>query len=81
MGKGVMKPVYKPGTTRDEMISDGWSRQFLPEQTIEEMAASGEIITKKQLLDCWSILTQEMETYFRNAHLEDKTEFAADAPD
>jgi len=39
------KPPYVAGTSLDEIISDGWSRDLDPQQTVDEAAIMGHTVT------------------------------------
>ena len=57
----LTQPVYKNGTTLDQIVTDGWARGFRTCQTIEEARASGFVISKKELTTKWEII----ETKYR----------------
>lgn len=59
-----MKKVYRDGTTLDQIIFDGWSRGFLPDQTLCEALAQGYSVTLDQILLRWSDLDKEYQQYF-----------------
>lgn len=47
-----MKP-YRDGVTLKQIIDDGWSRGFHPEQTLEEASEMGFSLSKEDLLVEW----------------------------
>ena len=44
---------YKIGTTLEQIISDGWSRDLTLEQTLGEAALMGFTLTPTQLRQAW----------------------------
>jgi hypothetical protein len=60
-----MKP-YRDNTPLEEILRDGWSRGFLPEQTIEEASAMGFKVSEEDVDIAWHNFQTEMEAYFAN---------------
>lgn len=52
---------YKVGTTLDQIIRDGWSRGFDPEQTLREAGVMGFDLDKAALSLQWTNLTADMD--------------------
>ena len=45
------------------IVADGWSRGFHPEQTVDEAAEMGFTITIIEVKNQWKVLTDNMNSY------------------
>ena len=59
----MIKPVYKPGTTLNQILEDGWSRGFEYEQTLMEAHASGYTVTITEIKAEWFRLDNKYEQH------------------
>jgi len=57
----VSRQPYTLETTLKQMIEDGWSRGFQPEQTVAEAESMKFTVTKEKVLADWLVLTTKME--------------------
>jgi len=57
----IKNKPYKDGVTLKQILEDGWSSGFQPEQTIMEAGQMGYSISLKKVLIYWDLLTNEME--------------------
>ncbi len=64
-GKRAVAPVYKPGTTLEQIIRDGWSRDFKAEQTHSEAVANGYEVTLECVKRWWEEFNVE---YYRKTN-------------
>ena len=55
---------YKPGTTKEQMIFDGWSRGFKPKQTVDELAQMGFEVSLPFVAKEFERHQDEMEAYY-----------------
>lgn len=60
----MMRKAYKDNTPLEAILRDGWSRGFLPEQTIEEAAAMGFKVSEGDVDIAWHNFGMEMEAFF-----------------
>lgn len=47
-------PAYVPGTSLEAILTDGWSRDFKPAQTVSEASSMGFTITEDEVLAIWA---------------------------
>jgi len=59
-----MNKPYVENTPLSEILIDGWSRGFGPEQTLAEADAMDFELTREELDAAWDQLEQEMVGYF-----------------
>lgn len=59
--------AYVDGTTLQQILDDGWSRGFLPQQTLEEAEAQGFSLSAEELTAAWKVwddkLSKDMEVW------------------
>jgi hypothetical protein len=69
----MQTPVYKAGTTLEQIIEDGYYRGFEATQTVVEAAASGFTVTLEQVQSCWKelVLVEEQEAADAEAYEAD----------
>jgi len=60
-----MGKPYKDSATLDDIITDGWSRGFEIEQTMDECRMMGYEVDYNLVFDKWELLTTEMDEYFK----------------
>ncbi len=58
-----MTKVYQEGTTLQEIIKDGWARDFDAKQTLSEALAMGYNLTEESILAEWDLLDKEVDNW------------------
>lgn len=61
-----MTKPYKETVTLYEIVKDGWSRGFDPEQTRQDAGDMGYDITIDSIKTSWLAFQDDMDDYFRN---------------
>ena len=64
--------VYKDGTTLDQIILDGWSRDFCASQTCAEASAQGFQVSSIHVIEEWIKFDDQMERDFSLMNVEVK---------
>lgn len=64
----LSKNVYRRHVTLQQIIEDGWSQGFMPEQTIREASNAGyaRCVTEARIMDTWRRMDEDYEHLLRN---------------
>lgn len=61
----MSKKPYHDHVSFEEIIEDGWSRGFDPEQTVDEAAAMGYTVTLFEVQERWKEHQKVMDDYYK----------------
>lgn len=61
----MSKKPYHDHVSLEEIIEDGWSRGFVPEQTVDGAAAMGYTVTLFEVQERWKEYRKVMDDYYK----------------